>query len=119
MSILQKINHLSNEVKQKITNGELLELLQDDIDFEANFIWPYKIKLEEDISERSDVLDESFMNLLSDTVKEMEYDGHFEQVVSELFSHTYGSRYVSQIDDREKKEILQMAKHFMIEKLDS
>ncbi|MBS4177516.1 metallophosphoesterase family protein [Lederbergia citrea] len=114
---LQNPSVISAELKLKIDNGEFLEMLQDGIDFTEAFVWPYKINLNFAAEkENSTLIDVSFIHMLNLAIKDMEKDT-FDEAVSSLFSHIYGSRYLTQIEEIEKKALLESAKELIVRQL--
>ncbi|MBS4218134.1 DNA repair exonuclease [Bacillus sp. FJAT-49711] len=109
---LHSSDQLSNEIQQVISNGEFLEILQDGISFQEIFVWPYAIHKK--LNNISIGLMDSFMKNLNVTVEEMNQEGGFEQTVSSLFSHIYGSRYLNKLDEEEKRELFDTAKELII-----
>nr|WP_225220794.1 DNA repair exonuclease [Bacillus norwichensis] len=113
--IINKPYYLSKKLLKTIENGEFIEVLQDEVFLDDDFIWPYQVKLEEDlIDEQSLISDDAFLNVLEETAEELLQPDAFEQAVSDLFSHTYGSRYLDNIDGAEREQILQSAKKLVL-----
>ncbi|MCJ8005894.1 exonuclease SbcCD subunit D [Lederbergia wuyishanensis] len=115
-SIMMELNlhfqgRLSNEITSVLDNGDFLEMLQDGIDFHELFVWPYALhKCVTVISDHQD----SFFKNLNATVEEMEQEDTFEEIVSSLFSHIYGRRYLIKLEEEEKKGLYEEAKELIV-----
>ncbi|HEY4553019.1 MAG TPA: DNA repair exonuclease [Bacillaceae bacterium] len=108
--------HLPAELKQRLDNGEFLEMLQEDIIWDSQFVWPYSILLTEE-QEAEHSLDDAFLLNLEAAASEMGCDGTFEEGISDLYSHLYASRYLDGWNEAEKLECLQAAKGLVAKSL--
>jgi len=116
--ILNDVDKLSRKLLKTIENGEFIELLQEDIMMDNEFIWPYRIQYETVLGGGTEEMsDDVFLKLLDETVTELGQGGNFERAVSDLFSHTYASRYIRELDEFQKKEILIGAKNLIMHQL--
>ncbi|WP_212950891.1 metallophosphoesterase family protein [Siminovitchia terrae] len=107
--------HLSQKLLKTIENGEFIEMLQDEVFLDDDFIWPYHVKLEENLKDEKKLIsDDAFLNVLEEAASELFHADVFDQAVSDLFSHTYGSRYLDVIDGPEREQILQSAKKLVL-----
>lgn len=104
--------HLPGEVKQKIENGELIEMLQENNSFEEEFVWPYRLRIQEE--RLSGNFDKALIRQLDETVAELWEDNALEGILSPLFSHTYASRYLHDPDEREKREIVDEGRQILV-----
>ena len=101
---------ISNDLKQKIENGEFLEMLQDGVQTSEEFVWPYKITMSAESEKiKDDLHGAAFLHVLEQTKNEFHESTAFEATIQELYSHVYGSRYLDQIDEDEKQELIDAA----------
>lgn len=121
ISILLEINfkdagYLSAAIKQKLENGEFLEMLQEGTDIGDIFIWPYKINIEENKSEAILLEDPTFWKLMTQTISGYR-DDEIDETLSTLYTHVYASRYLSPLTDVMKAELLVEAQELIGERL--
>lgn len=110
--------YLSPKVQKTIENGEFIEMLQEDLLLDTEFVWPYSVKLEQSgIFESDFISDDAFLNILDDAVSELGDINEFDHALSGLFSHTYASRYLDTMDSREREHLLQSAKKIVLKQL--
>ncbi|MFD1707319.1 exonuclease SbcCD subunit D [Siminovitchia sediminis] len=107
---------LSPRVLNVIENGEFTEMLQDEVFIDHEFVWPYRI-YQEDRSAKRLSADDAFEKVLYEAARELESAHVFEEAVSELYSHTYSSRYLDALDDQERRQILLSAKELLMKQL--
>ncbi len=113
---IENPTYLSQSVKQKVENREFLEMLQDEVNTAKMFIWPYDIKVEQDTTGLP-LYSDSFLNMLNETSESMLGTEEFEESLSSLFSHVYASRYLYEMEESEKGELMEAAKKIVMEKL--
>lgn len=108
--------HLSADIRRKIDNGELLEALQTEaqLDEHEAFVWPYRITYE--LVMKEEAIDEQFIQMLNETVKELKQEEQLQMAIADLYSHSYAGRYLS-IDELNKEEILHRARQLIIDQL--
>ncbi|MBS4171883.1 DNA repair exonuclease [Bacillus sp. FJAT-49736] len=113
---IQDTEHLEATAHGKITNGELLEILQDGETEEDQFVWTYRLKLNE---YNAGILNDHqmFKKELGITIKELEQSEVFEEALGELFSHIKSNRYLEKISSEEKKEIVDEAEQWLTQLL--
>lgn len=109
--------HLSTDMKTKVYNGELLEVFQDQVDFNDDFIWPYQIHLKENKAYSGELLDQSFFQLLKIEGEKMKTNDSIERVLSELYSHPYASRYLNQLNEKDKIQLIEEAQNLILNRL--
>ncbi len=116
--ILSNPRHLSKKVLKTIDNGEFIEMLQEESFLGSEFVWPYQIKFEETfVNEHSFISDDAFLNVLEEAAKELENSDSFDQAISDLYEHTYASRYLDALDKRQREELLHSAKKQVLGRL--
>src|SRR5690606_23585002 len=113
---IEEIQKLPLEIVKKIDNGEFLEMLQDGITFDESFIWPYKINRAGE-SQQSHIADRTFVNMLEMSIDDVALNDQFEKALSSLYSHTYGSRYLTHISEQEKQALIEDAKQLILKQL--
>lgn len=110
--------YLPPKVLRTIENGEFIEMLQDETFVDMEFVWPYRVDLVKDLRGDNELLsDDTFLRMVDEAVKELEDHHEFDHAISGLFSHTYGSRYLDIIDERERVQILNTAKKILLKRL--
>lgn len=117
--VVENPDDLQQEVRQKIGNGEFIEMLQEDARLENEFIWPFRIRLQSQRTASTKMYNESFLKTLDETGHLLQQPKAFEGALSSLFSHMYGSRYIHTIEEAEKDELLEAAKNLVIDRLGS
>ncbi|WP_244943922.1 metallophosphoesterase family protein [Siminovitchia fortis] len=116
--IIASPQHLSQKVLKTIENGEFIEMLQDEAFLDADFVWPYRVEVGEDpLDEQKLISDDTFLAVLEEAANELGRTDEFDQAVSGLFSHTYASRYLDGLDERQREQLLHSAKKLVIRRL--
>lgn len=114
---IKNVHYLSKELRKKIDNGELLDILQDEAHINNEFVWPYRLTYDTYTSHtKEQVLDEQFIEMLNETLNEIHEDEKFEVTVSDLYAHSYAGRYLS-MEELNKDEVLHEAKKLIIDQL--
>jgi DNA repair protein SbcD/Mre11 len=113
------IEHLDpglTEVKEKIDNGELLELLQDAEKEEESFVWTHKLSYEENMAvNRAELIKQSdFYQELFNVIEQ--YDD-INDALSPLFQHSQARRHLLGLGDQEKEQIVQEAEQMLLQLL--
>lgn len=100
----------------KIDNGELAELLQEDEKDEDSFVWTYRLSYEENIAvNRTELIRQSdFYNELFNSIEQYE---EMDEPLSTLFSHNQARRHLSSLNDYEKAELLKEAEKILMQLL--
>ncbi|MBM7715083.1 DNA repair exonuclease SbcCD nuclease subunit [Bacillus thermophilus] len=111
---LHQADLLLDNVLRTIENEEFLEMLQDNADFEGAFVWPYKIHAT--MLHSSSVIDEKLADTIESIVLELKSDG-LDEAIADLYSHTYGSRYLDAFTEQELDEILYSAQKLVIDSI--
>ncbi|KQL55084.1 hypothetical protein AN964_17270 [Heyndrickxia shackletonii] len=104
----------------KITNGELIESLQDGEEQEENFVWTYQVKqnsAEKDAIFLSEY--QSFKNELDRALIVLDDNAVFEEAIGELYTHIRSSRYLDNFSAAEKTELLNEAGQMLSQLLSS
>lgn len=112
---LSRSSSLSSAIKQRIENGEFLEMLQEGVERGLLFIWPYKISTEEEISHKVSFEDPTFWNLLNQTISDYKLE-EIDDSLSTLYTHVYASRYLSPLTDTMKAKLLVEAQNLISER---
>jgi DNA repair protein SbcD/Mre11 len=104
------------EVKEKIDNGELLELLQEAEKEEESFVWAYRLAYKENVAvNRAELVKQSdFYKELFDTIDR--YD-EFNEAVEPLYHHGQARRHLSIINENEKDQLVQEAEKILLQLL--
>lgn len=110
---LHRADLLLDHVLRTIENGEFLEMLQDSSESEGAFVWPYRIHIAAPHFSSADVIDEQLAGTIENILLELRENG-LDEVISELYSHIYGSRYLDALTEQEIGDILHSAKKLVI-----
>lgn len=110
---LHRTDLLMDNVIRTIENGEFLEMLQDSSDSEDTFVWPYRIHTTITHLSSSDAIDEELAGTIENTLLKLKDNG-FDEAISDLYSHIYGSRYLDALSEQEIDDILYSAKRLVI-----
>ncbi|MBS4210707.1 DNA repair exonuclease [Bacillus sp. FJAT-50079] len=111
--------YVSEEVKQKFENGEFLEMLQDQVVDERKFVWPYAVTLEMKRTNVKNIeYNESFLKMIDQSADTLVHSQAFDEAISGLFSHKYGSRYVEPLNESEKEVLSDEAIALVIQQLE-
>lgn len=104
------------ELIEKITSGELLELLQEAEKEEDSFVWVHRLKFTEDIAvDRAQLIKQSdFYQELFSTIEE--YDD-LRNTLSPLFQHSQARRHLELISERDKEELVVDAERILLQLL--
>lgn len=113
------IEHLDpglTEVKEKIDNGELLELLQDEEKEEESFVWVHRLFYkEETAANRGELVKQSdFYQDLFDTIEKYE---NMSDALSPLFQHSQARRHLSGLEESEKDQLVLDAEKILLQLL--
>lgn len=104
-------------IKQKLDNGEFLEMLQEDFEWNGTFVWPYRITYQILNESEQLVKDDAFLKIMNSAAHEMLEELSLENSISSLYTNVYASRYLSQLDEKEKEKLVNEAKLFILERL--
>lgn len=115
--MLTNVDHLSFDAREKIENGELIEVLQDGEEMEAAFVWTYSIHVSDIRSVANDIQQQAFTEELAESVSELKESSIFLDAIQGLAGHTYGSRYLEPLTEEERMKIIEEAAALMIDKL--
>ncbi|WP_062105340.1 metallophosphoesterase family protein [Bacillus niameyensis] len=108
---------MPSTIKQKLDNGEFLEMLQEDFEWNGTFVWPCRITYQ--ILKESEQLAENdeFIKIMNSAACEMVEQQSLENSISSLYTNVYASRYLTQLDEKEKEKLVKEAKVFILERL--
>ncbi|MDQ0174798.1 metallophosphoesterase family protein [Bacillus chungangensis] len=115
--ILTNVDKLSFNAREKIENGELIEVLQDGEEMEAAFVWIYSIHVSDIRSGADEIQQQAFTEELAESVSELRESSIFLGAIQDLAGHTYGSRYLEPLTEEEKMKIVEEAAALMLDKL--
>ncbi|MCJ7840429.1 DNA repair exonuclease [Lederbergia sp. NSJ-179] len=115
--ILSNASTLSTEIKEKIDNGEFLEMIQAGLEMESPFIWPYKISKQKQKTNPKAIQDPTFLNVIDQSISDLLAGEELDESLSPLFSHVYASRYLTPFDEKTKKQLLIGAKELIGDRL--
>jgi hypothetical protein len=104
------------EVKEKIDNGELLELLQEAEKEEESFVWAFRLAYKENIAvNRAELIKQSdFYKELFDTIEQ--YD-ELNEAVEPLYHHVQARRHLSVLNEKDKDQLVQGAEKILLQLL--
>lgn len=104
------------DVKEKIDNGELLELLQEDEKDEESFVWTYRLSYVETVTvNRAELIRQSdFYQELFNTIDQY---NDLDEAISTLFRHHQARRHLSGPTENEKHELLDEAEQLLLKLL--
>jgi DNA repair protein SbcD/Mre11 len=113
---IDQLNSSLTEVKEKIDNGELLELLQDSEKAEESFVWVHRLAYTENIAfDRASLIKQSnFYNELFDTIEK--YDD-LDTALSQLYQHSQARRHLGELAEREKEQLVRDAEEVLFQLL--
>ncbi|RST75572.1 DNA repair exonuclease [Siminovitchia acidinfaciens] len=115
---LANSHRLSSKVLKIIENGEFIEMLQDEAFLEGEFVWPYRVELDQASNDGHRLIsDGAFLNMLDSAVQDMQDKSLFDEAISGLYTHTYASRYLDSLDEREREQLLLSAKKLVLSRL--
>lgn len=111
-------NRLPSKVMKTIENGEFIEMLQEDAFLEGEFVWPYRVGWEKSSNNNQKLIsDSTFLNILDAAVRELQDSSTLDQAISGLYKHTYASRYLDDLNDKDREQLLLSAKNLVISRL--
>jgi DNA repair protein SbcD/Mre11 len=113
---IDQLNSSLTEVKEKIDNGELLELLQDGEKEEESFVWVHRLAYTENISfDRASLIKQSdFYEELFDTIET--YDD-LNAALSQLYQHSQARRHLGELAENEKEQLVRDAENVLFQLL--
>ncbi|WNF24002.1 DNA repair exonuclease [Mesobacillus jeotgali] len=113
---IKGLNSSHTDVIEKITSGELLELLQEAEKEEESFVWVHRLKFTEDIVvDRAQLIKQSdFYQELFSTIEE--YDD-LRNSLSPLFQHSQARRHLELMSERDKEELVEDAERILLQLL--
>lgn len=113
---IDQLNSSLTEVKEKIDNGELLELLQDAEKAEESFVWVHRLAYTENIAfDRASLIKQSdFYEELFDTIKT--YD-QLNIALSQLYQHSQARRHLGELAEKEKEQLVRDAEKVLFQLL--
>jgi DNA repair protein SbcD/Mre11 len=113
---IDQLNSSLTEVKEKIDNGELLELLQDSEKAEESFVWVHRLAYTENIAfDRASLIKQSdFYDELFDTIEK--YDD-LNTALSQLYQHSQARRHLGELAEKEKEQLVRDAEEVLFQLL--
>ncbi|RSD29271.1 metallophosphoesterase family protein [Mesobacillus subterraneus] len=104
------------DVKEKLDNGELLELLQETEKAEASFVWTHRIEYTDNlVVDRGELIKQSdFYEELFSTIEQ--YDD-IHSALSPLFQHSQARRHLGMLSEQEKEELVADAEEIVLQLL--
>jgi DNA repair protein SbcD/Mre11 len=113
---IEGLNSSHYDMIEKITSGELLELLQEAEKEEDSFVWVHRLKFTEDIAvDRAQLIKQSdFYQELFSTIEN--YDD-LRNSLSPLFQHSQARRHLELISERDKEELVADAERILLQLL--
>lgn len=104
------------EVKEKVDNGELLELLQEGEKEQDSFVWTYRLDYKETMSvNRAELIRKSdFYQELFDAVEQ--YD-ELNEAIEPLFLHSQARRHLTNLDENDKEQLVRDAEKILLQLL--
>jgi DNA repair protein SbcD/Mre11 len=113
---IDQLNSSLTEVKEKIDNGELLELLQDAEKAEESFVWVHRLAYTENIAfDRASLIKQSdFYEELFDTIET--YD-QLKIALSQLYQHSQARRHLGELAEKEKEQLVRDAENVLFQLL--
>lgn len=112
--------NLDVKAQAKISNGELLESLQDGEEQEENFVWTYQVKQNSNENNAIFLSEyQTFKNEIDRTLGVLDDNEVFGEAVGELYTHIKSSRYLDNISTEEKAELLKEAGQMLSQLLTS
>ena len=103
---------LSLETLEKIENGELIDVLQDEADFEESFVWVNELSIKRKDPSIGGFHANSFLNELEKTVEGYGLE-QLSEGMNDLYSHPYARRYLEMPDEDGHADILQKAERIL------
>jgi DNA repair protein SbcD/Mre11 len=102
--------------EERVLDGELIELLQEEESEEDSFVWIVDIKMEQSIHIDRERLKEKaeFFNELFETV---DHYNQIEQSLELLYNHRLGKKYLSELSPSDQAQLLQKAEELLIKYL--
>lgn len=113
---IDQLNSSLTEVKEKIDNGELLELLQDAEKAEESFVWVHRLAYTENIAfDRASLIKQSdFYEELFDMIET--YD-QLNIALSQLYQHSQARRHLGELAEKEKEQLVRDAENVLFQLL--
>jgi DNA repair protein SbcD/Mre11 len=113
---IDQLDSSLTEVKEKIDNGELLELLQDAEKAEESFVWVHRLAYTENMAfDRGSLIKQSdFYEELFDTIET--YDD-LNIALSQLYQHSQARRHLGGLDENEKEQLVRDAEKVLFQLL--
>ncbi|WP_433748649.1 metallophosphoesterase family protein [Falsibacillus pallidus] len=103
---------LSQEAKDKLVSGELLEAFQDSVDFDDSFVWLNKIDWTDAVPKSTDVQGSSFFHELENAMDGFSEED-MEESMKDLYRHMHARKFLAAPDEDEQAEVLHHAKHIL------
>ncbi|MFD2443094.1 exonuclease SbcCD subunit D [Bacillus sp. CGMCC 1.16607] len=111
------INNLKAiEGKDSLINGELLEILQENEVEEESFIWVTAIQFKEKQNDKKETLksEDGFFMELYQIIDDY---NQLDKAIEPLYQHYLARKYISNLNDEEKREMLTEAERILIDLL--
>ncbi|GIN84112.1 putative metallophosphoesterase YhaO [Heyndrickxia sporothermodurans] len=102
---------LERSAFEKIRNGELIEALQDGEEYEDSFVWTFHVDIAAE--SRFIEMDDAFKKELDETKNELAQPEVFEKAIGDLFGHVYFRRFLENLSEEEKKDLLSDAEQMV------
>lgn len=116
LTLILKNMQLTDTRERRSLDSELLDLLIDDEKEEDAFVWPVEIIITEGQQIDKEILrtDGEFFSELFKTVDEY---GNLTNALSSLYEHHLGRKYINQLTETEKQELIQSAEMLLLKLL--
>jgi exonuclease SbcD len=112
---IQLENVSNREIRDKITSGEILEALQDGEEINGSFVWVHQFVIDTQHQQKingNHPFYREFEKQLASLTKE-----DWEEALSSLYFHYKTSRFLTDLTEEEKAEMLEEAKRWIQEGL--
>lgn len=112
---IQLENVSNREIRDKITSGELLEALQDGEDLNESFVWVHRFIIDPQHPLKFKENHPFYREFEKQTASLTKED--WEEALSSLYFHYKTSRFLTDLTEEEKEEMLEEAKRLIQEGL--
>ncbi|WP_066316762.1 DNA repair exonuclease [Bacillus sp. FJAT-29814] len=108
--------HLDDDREKRTLNGELLDLLLDDVQSEDSFVWIVDITFSERklLDKELLIQEANFYGELFETIEHFENTGN---ALAPLYEHRLGKKYLSHLSTAEQRELIGRTEKLLIQYL--
>lgn len=108
--------HLDDDREKRTLNGELLDLLLDDVQSEDSFVWIVDITFSERklLDKELLIQEANFYGELFETIEHFDNTGN---ALAPLYEHRLGKKYLSHLSTAEQRELIGRAEKLLIQYL--